>query len=177
MEGNAINQAYLFVMFILNGILVGILFDIFRILRKSFKTPDLITYLEDIIFWIIAGLLTLYSIFKFNNGEIRIYIFVAIIVGVLMYMMTLSKYFIKLNVFIISTIKKVIGTVISTVLYPFKVLFRFLKKIFIQPITFICINFNKIFKKIIKYLQNTKITTKKSKNTQKNTVQKEDFNI
>lgn len=31
------NQAYLFVIFIINGALVGFLFDIFRIIRKRLK--------------------------------------------------------------------------------------------------------------------------------------------
>ena len=61
------NQAYSFIVFILNGILIGLLFDIFRILRKSFKTPDFITYIEDILFWILTGIITLYFIFIFNN--------------------------------------------------------------------------------------------------------------
>ena len=39
------NQAYLFLIFMVNGIIIGILFDFFRILRKSFKTADLITYI------------------------------------------------------------------------------------------------------------------------------------
>lgn len=41
------NQAYLFMIFVLNGILIGIIFDIFRILRRSFNTPNWVTYLED----------------------------------------------------------------------------------------------------------------------------------
>lgn len=61
------NQAYIFIVFIINGILIGILFDCFRILRKSFKTSDLITYIEDILFWVIAGIVTLYFIFYYNN--------------------------------------------------------------------------------------------------------------
>ena len=59
------NQAYLFALFIVNGILIGILFDIFRILRKTFKTSDFITYIEDIIYWIITGFLTLFFIFRY----------------------------------------------------------------------------------------------------------------
>ena len=58
-----LNQANLFLIFTINGILIGLLFDIFRILRKSFKTSDIITYTEDLIFWILTGLLLLYSIF------------------------------------------------------------------------------------------------------------------
>ena len=38
------NQAYLFLIFSLNGFIIGVLFDFFRILRKSFKTKDIITY-------------------------------------------------------------------------------------------------------------------------------------
>ena len=54
-----LNQAYIFLIFVINGFLIGILFDIFRILRKSFKTKDIITYIEDILFWILTGLLLL----------------------------------------------------------------------------------------------------------------------
>lgn len=74
--GNLENQAYLFVIFILNGFLIGILFDIFRILRKSFKTKDWLTYIQDILFWIITGFIVLFSIFRFNNGELRGFIFI-----------------------------------------------------------------------------------------------------
>ena len=42
------NQTYLFIVFSLTGIGLGVLFDFFRALRKTFKTPDLVTYLEDI---------------------------------------------------------------------------------------------------------------------------------
>lgn len=61
------NQAYTFIIFIINGIIIGLLFDCFRIIRKSFKTSDMITYIEDILFWIIAGIITLYFIFIYNN--------------------------------------------------------------------------------------------------------------
>ena len=97
------NQALLFVIFVINGILIGILFDIFRVLRKSFKTSDIITYIEDIMFWIGAGVLTLYFIFCYNNGEIRFFIFLGIILGISIYILTISKYFMKVSIIIIST--------------------------------------------------------------------------
>ena len=56
------NQAYLFLIFILNGIIIGLLFDFFRILRKTIKTKDIITYLEDFIFWILTGAIILLTI-------------------------------------------------------------------------------------------------------------------
>ena len=56
--------------FFLTGICIGLLFDFFRIQRKVLKTCDFITYIQDILFWILAGFVILFSIFKFNNGEI-----------------------------------------------------------------------------------------------------------
>ena len=73
------NQINLFLLFILNGLLIGLFFDFFRILRKSFKTNDFITYIEDMIFWIVTGLSILYFIFVFYIAYI-IYIFISIII-------------------------------------------------------------------------------------------------
>ena len=85
------NQTYLFLVFSLTGVIIGILFDFFRILRKSFKTSDIITYLEDIIFWILTGFIVLYNIWYFNNGEIRLFMILGIIMGAIIYMLTLSN--------------------------------------------------------------------------------------
>ena len=92
------NQAYLFLVFIINGIVIGLLFDFFRISRKVFNTNDMITYIEDILFWILAGATVLYSIFIFNNGEMRLFMFLAILLGAFAYMVLISSYIIKINV-------------------------------------------------------------------------------
>ena len=102
---NSINQLYTLFVFILSVGVIGILFDLFRILRKSFKTPDIITYIEDILFWILTGLFLLYIIFKYSFGQLRIYMFVSLIIGIVIYFLTISKYFIKLNVKIIRIYK------------------------------------------------------------------------
>ena len=103
------NQTYLFIVFSLTGIGLGVLFDFFRALRKTFKTPDLVTYLEDIIYWILAGIIVLYNIWFFNDGEIRIYMILGILIGAVIYTLTLSTIFIKINYFImiIKDIKKI----------------------------------------------------------------------
>ena len=60
------NQAYLFLIFIVNGIIIGLLFDFFRIIRKVIPTNDIATYIEDILFWILTGASILYSIFVYS---------------------------------------------------------------------------------------------------------------
>ncbi len=161
------NQAYLFMMFVINGILIGFLFDVFRVLRKSFKTKDIITYIEDISFWILAGGLTLYFIFYYNNGEIRFYIFLGIILGILIYILTISKYIIKFSVTIINFIKNIINKVIQIIFYPLKIIINFLRKLLFRPISFICINIRKNLTKNTSYLLNfVKKDNKISKNEQ-----------
>lgn len=116
------NQAYLFLVFTINGIIIGILFDLFRILRRSFKTSDIITYMQDILFWLLTGLILLYSIFKFGNGEIRFYMFIGVFIGCLIYLLIFSTYFIKINVKIIIIIKKIIKKIMSIIFFPIKII-------------------------------------------------------
>lgn len=74
------NQIYLFAIYTICGVIIGLWFDIFRILRKSFKTSDIATYIEDIIFGTLTGIFLIAMLFIFNNGQLRFFIFVAIAV-------------------------------------------------------------------------------------------------
>ena len=156
-----LNQGYLFFIFVLNGCLIGIIFDFFRILRKSFKTSDIITYIEDILFWILTGISILYFIFVFNNGEIRLFMFLGIAVGITLYMLIFSSFFIKINVTIILFLKKIIIKILKIILIPFK----FIKKTFFKPISFIFINIRKNFTNLF---NNFIKITKKIENNVKN---------
>lgn len=138
------NQAYIFTIFILNGLLIGILFDVFRILRKSFKTPDFITYIQDIAFWLVSGLLLLYSIFKFNNGELRLFIFLGVVLGNFLYMLVFSKLFINISVSIINITKKICYI---TIVVPIKYIIMFAYR----PIKFISTKFVKLCVKIMQF--------------------------
>lgn len=135
-----------FLFFILIGIILGILFDLFRIIRKCFKTSDLITYIHDILFLVLSGVILLISIFIINNGEIRGYIFLGIFIGILVYFITISK-------FLIIALTKII---------------LFLKKILIKPIVDFCKFIRKIIKKLINkikiIIKNIKKIEKKPKN-------------
>ena len=137
------NQAYIFLIFTITGIVIGLLFDFFRVLRRSFKTKDIITYIQDVLFWILAGLILLYTVFTFSNGES------------ILYMLMCSKYFITINVKFIILIKKIIFILIN----PIKIIIKFLyDKIFKNIIIIL-----KKFKKILKISNKKKDFSKKSR--------------
>lgn len=147
-----IKQFYSFLIFIGIGILIVLIFDIFRIFRKSFKTPDIITIIEDILFGLILTFILLFSIFQFNNGELRFYIFLGILTGGIIYVLTLSKYFINISVLTINTIKKIFIFMLKIISFPFKIILKLSRKIFLKPISFFFINFRKKITNINKKL-------------------------
>ena len=123
------NQAYLFLVFSLTGVVLGVLFDFFRVLRKTFKTEDFVTYIEDILYWILAGIIILYNIWFFNDGEIRVFMILGILMGAITYCLTLSPIFIKIDYFFMKKIKGVFTLLYNILKIPIEFMINLLKKI------------------------------------------------
>lgn len=147
-----LNQLYIFLIYCLSGVIIGIIFDVFRILRKTFKTPDFVTYLQDIAFWILTGLFLIFIIFKFNNGEMRSYIFIGLGFGIVIYMLLFSKFFIKVNVLILKYVKLIIAKILIIITYPFKILMKIFDFIILKPIK----KLNKVIIIYVKKCKNSK---------------------
>ena len=154
-----INQLQLFIIFLINGIIVGFVFDFFRILRKSFKHSDYLIYIQDIIFWLLTGAIFLYSTFVFNDGEFRLFMIFAALIGFFLYIFTVSKIFINVNVNIILFLKKILIKIIKIFFIPLKHLILFVRKMFLKPVTFLVINMKRTLKSI-KMSKNKKIVRK-----------------
>lgn len=121
------NQLYVFGWAILYGIMIGISYDFIRIIRRIISHSRVIVGIEDFFFWIIAGLFIFDYIFNANSGSMRGFIFVGISLGLVLYLLTLSKWivdqvtklllsFIKL----VKTILKIIFTPLTIILKPFR---------------------------------------------------------
>ena len=131
------NEFNVFLSFVLIGLIIGLLFDFFRILRRSYKTPDVVTIIEDIIFWITSGILILLGIFVLNEGKIRAYLFLGLIAGIFIYIAIMSKYVMKIGVKIfnvfnkifINPLQKATKILINLVIKLIKILIKFFKKV------------------------------------------------
>lgn len=158
------SQAMLFLLFALDGVIIGILFDFFRILRRSFSTGSILTAIEDILFWVSSGIILLYSIFVYNNGAIRGYMFLGVLCGVTLYMITLSKLFIKVNVSILNFIKKIITIILKIINIPIRIVKNILTKTIFKPVSFIFAKSDNFVKKNIKKSINILKINNKAKN-------------
>lgn len=77
---------------IIIGFIVGIMFDFYRVLRGKTKPKRLITDISDLLFSIIITLIIFISLLYSNGGEMRIYVFLGVILGQIIYYYLLSSY-------------------------------------------------------------------------------------
>lgn len=110
------NQVYVFIWTIITGAIMGLVFDAFRIFRKNFKSRDFFVYIQDILFWLIIAILLIVSAFLINDGELRGYMFLGYILGILFYMLAFSKFVIMIATFIINVIIKMVKIIIRPII-------------------------------------------------------------
>lgn len=100
------SQVTTFLITITTGILLGVLFDGYRVLRGTFNPKVLTTWFTDLLYWLLATVIVFFALVISNWGELRFYVFLGIISGVVFYYRLLSLYTIRLFSVVIRLIKK-----------------------------------------------------------------------
>lgn len=146
-------QVLLFLLTIGLGVVSGFLYDVFRIIRKVFKHPNFLTYIEDILYWILVTFLIFYIMLDKNYGEIRAFSIGGVLLGTILYFLTISKLFVNFSMSIIHIIEKILFMTLKILFAPIKLV-----------ITILGVPY-KIIEKIIKNMcKKSKKTLQKSKN-------------
>ncbi|MBE5953505.1 MAG: hypothetical protein E7257_05040 [Lachnospiraceae bacterium] len=78
------------------GAWMGFTYDLLRCFRRIIPQSLLFVSIEDFIYWFIWTMVIINSIVRFNYGEIRIYIFVFLFVGFMMYKTTIGWVLMKI---------------------------------------------------------------------------------
>ena len=107
---------------ILAGIITGILFDMYRIIRglSNFKAVMIV---EDILFWILASIIVFTFLLYTNYAFLTPYVYIFICCTILLYMIIISKYFYSIEKFILDIIFKIIRVILKNLSYPLKLAF------------------------------------------------------
>ena len=117
-------QVYIFVYAILAGVVAAFLYDILRIKRRAIKTGVIFVSLEDLLYWLIAAVLLFVTVYNSNNGQMRAFIFIGNVIGVILYETLLSNIVIKSSITIINIIKIILRFIWKVISYPFKLLYK-----------------------------------------------------
>ncbi|MGZ4107381.1 MAG: spore cortex biosynthesis protein YabQ [Tumebacillaceae bacterium] len=87
-----------------SGAVLGAVYDVYRTILKEWKYLRWMGPIFDFAFWIFALLLVLWTLHWANNGDMRLYVFLLIIIGLVLYRLLLSKFVIGSTVRIVLAI-------------------------------------------------------------------------
>ena len=91
-------QANTFFFAILDGICLGVLFDVYRVIRHGFRLRAAATACGDLLFWLVATAITFLMLLKANWGEFRFYVLIGIALGAAGYFRFSSRHMLFLLV-------------------------------------------------------------------------------
>lgn len=107
---------------IFGGILIGILFDFYNILR-GVKIPKIIIVIQDILFWILTSVTVFTFLLYKNYAFLSIYVYLFMIITLFVYLTFVSPSVIRLENYLIEVILKVFRIILKNLIYPFKLLY------------------------------------------------------
>jgi spore cortex biosynthesis protein YabQ len=123
-----LNMQFDIVMYsLLAGVLTGILFDGYRVVR-GVKIPKFIIVIEDILFWILCTFVTFTFLLYTNYAFLGPYVYIFIFIALALYFKLLSCFVITIEKTIGKIIYKMFRVVMKTLLYPFRVISEKMKK-------------------------------------------------
>jgi spore cortex biosynthesis protein YabQ len=118
----SVNQeAYILLATVYGGILIGFIYDLYRVVRGIFHPKKFATSLQDIFFWTIISVVAFYILIFSNQGALRFYNFMGFAAGVLAYQYLLSGTVLKVVGVILKAVQRFIIDCVRLVLYPCRV--------------------------------------------------------
>ncbi|MBP0979085.1 MAG: spore cortex biosynthesis protein YabQ [Oscillospiraceae bacterium] len=131
-------QLIFFLRSILLGVILGFVFDVFKILRLLVKHNNIFVFIEDILFFCISAIFSYSFLINISYGQIRLFILIGQLIGFILYKLSVSNFVVKLIVFVINLfLRTIVRPIYKFALCIFKVIFVNLTKFFIKNVNFL----------------------------------------
>ena len=142
-------QTRLFLWSCVLGAFLGIVFDIFRVIRIIKKHSSVAVFIEDILFIIFSSICIFIYIMEQARGEIKFFIFFGAFLGFILYIVSVGNFIVNVIKSIVLFIKSILKKIYLKIIKP---ILRF--------INHIC---QKCFNKFVGNCLKLKISDKKNK--------------
>lgn len=119
---------YTFAIMAVEGFVIGLIYDIYRVFRWTFKPSKWMIAVLDLLFWIAAALGCFYTLFETNYAEIRFYVFLGLGVGWIFYLLTASRYVIAVLNSLFSFLAGIFKNLGHLVGWPFRFVFNITRR-------------------------------------------------
>ena len=125
-------EALFFGISFLLGMGLVLVYDVFRILRRVIKHGTLLIGIEDIFFWTLCTVTVFLLLYRENDGMIRLFAFVGILLGMGCYLALFSRiilrFFVWLFAGMLKGIKKIGRVIIGPLVKIVRKIILFFKK-------------------------------------------------
>ncbi|MEG1256933.1 spore cortex biosynthesis protein YabQ [Clostridium sp.] len=121
-------QVTLFLFSLLSGMLVGVFFDIYRVIRGIEEPGRFITAIQDLLFWILTGIIIFIFMMYTNYAYMNFNVFVYNGIGLFFYFKLFSRGFIFGYSKIIKFISSAIRIIFYYFFYPLRIIFHKIRK-------------------------------------------------
>lgn len=122
---------------IMVGMLIGVIFDLYRTLRYFSNPNKILTYIEDLLFWTIITVIFFVFLVEATDGILRGFIFIGCFIGGLFYLLCLSKFIYTFFIFILKLILEGVSEIINIIIILFSNIYGYsrkrIRKIFLLP--------------------------------------------
>ena len=97
-----------FLVSILFGVCLHAIYDIIRGIRRVFYHKSVFLFIEDIGFGIFTAVMAFIFLCTYNDGELRGFFFLGIVIGMILYYQLCSKFLLRAVIHITEKLKKII---------------------------------------------------------------------
>ena len=108
---------------LLTGILNGLMFDLYRIIRGS-KVPKVVIVIEDTLFWVLAAMVIFAFLLYTNFAFLGSYVYIFMLISLAIYMKFISNKCINFELYVVNAVGKVFRIIFKNISYPFKIIFH-----------------------------------------------------
>ena len=108
---------------LLAGILTGLMFDLYRIIRGS-KVPKVVIVIEDTLFWVLAAMVIFAFLLYTNFAFLGPYVYIFMLISLAIYMKFISNKCINFELYVVNAVGKVFRIIFKNISYLFKIIFH-----------------------------------------------------
>lgn len=125
-------EAVFFGVAFLVGMGLVLVYDVFRILRRVIRHGTVLIGIEDLCFWLLCTIAVFLLLYQENDGMIRLFAFVGILLGMGIYLAVFSRFILRFFVWlfggILKGLKKIGRVLFGPILKIGRKILLFLKK-------------------------------------------------
>lgn len=146
MSEKILEELYCFLHAVVTGVILAMVYDVLRIIRRVKVHGWIVVAIEDFIYWLGSALYIFSVLIKDNHGIIRWFFIIGIFMGMMVYNLTCSQY-------LVGVLSKIIGKILNIV--------EKLLKILLRPMWFLWIKTKKMLSKCGNFCRKIKKSVKK----------------